>query len=218
MKLIEALVPESINPSLRSRTKDELFGEMVALLKRNPKLESVDESTILKALKEREKTATTGVGKEVGIPHGKIMGLSGIVGAIGTDLETAQALCGGKPLDGLGRHLDSNRTLAALAGCRDPFDHSVGDRRIGPEPGGAAQRIPVLVGAPVHALDATEHLVRRAQRVPRRCIRLGCRSHVGSRTRGNVGHGRQRLLRQYPISLRLRCFVFSCIGGNRRGC
>lgn len=83
MKLIEALVPESINPNLRSKTKDDLFGEMVALLKGNATLAEIDDSTILKALKEREKTGTTGVGKEVGIPHGKIMGLSTICAAIG---------------------------------------------------------------------------------------------------------------------------------------
>lgn len=83
MKLIDTLVIESIDPSLESRTKDDLFVEMAALLKRNPALNDVDESTILKALNEREKTATTGVGREVGIPHGKIMGLSKICGAIG---------------------------------------------------------------------------------------------------------------------------------------
>lgn len=83
MRLIEALVPESIDPNLRSRTKDDLFGEMVALLKRNPTLSGVDESTVRKALDEREKTGTTGVGREVGIPHGKIMGLSTICAAIG---------------------------------------------------------------------------------------------------------------------------------------
>lgn len=83
MKLTDAVALESIEVNLRARDKDELFGEMVALLKNNPALRDVDGRTILKALNEREKTATTGVGKEVGIPHGKIMGLSGIVGAIG---------------------------------------------------------------------------------------------------------------------------------------
>jgi len=83
MKLSDAVAVESIEVNLKSRTKEDLFAEMVALLKRNPELERVEDSTILKALKEREKTATTGVGKEVGIPHGKIMGLSGIVAAIG---------------------------------------------------------------------------------------------------------------------------------------
>jgi len=83
MKLSDAVAVESIEVNLKSRTKEDLFTEMVALLKRNPELERVDDSTILKALNERERTATTGVGKEVGIPHGKIMGLSGIVAAIG---------------------------------------------------------------------------------------------------------------------------------------
>ncbi len=83
MKLLEAVVIESINPGLKARTKEELFGEMVSLLKKNPALAEIDDSTILKALNERERTATTGVGKEVGIPHGKIAGLQRICGAIG---------------------------------------------------------------------------------------------------------------------------------------
>ena len=83
MKLLEALVLDSIEASLRARTKEELFREMVELLKKNPALAGVSESTILKSLNEREKQAATGVGKEVGIPHGKIMGLKTIVGAIG---------------------------------------------------------------------------------------------------------------------------------------
>lgn len=83
MKLINTLALESIELDLRSRSKDELFEEMAGLLKKNPGLASTKESTILRALLEREKTATTGVGKEVGIPHGKIMGISGICSAVG---------------------------------------------------------------------------------------------------------------------------------------
>jgi PTS system nitrogen regulatory IIA component len=83
MKLIEAIVTESIEPNLRARTKAGLFDEVVGLLKRNPALAGVDEATILKALNDREKTASTGLGKEVAIPHGKIAGLTGIAGAIG---------------------------------------------------------------------------------------------------------------------------------------
>ena len=83
MKLIDAVTVESIDTSLKARNKEELFREMVALLKRNPALSDIDDKTILKALNERERTATTGVGKEVGIPHGKIMGLKQIAGAIG---------------------------------------------------------------------------------------------------------------------------------------
>jgi len=83
MKLLDTLVVESIDPKLKSRTKDDLFGEMAALLKRNPALASIDVQTIRKSLEEREKTATTGVGKEVAIPHGKLMGIDTICGAIG---------------------------------------------------------------------------------------------------------------------------------------
>lgn len=83
MKLTDAVMVESIEINLRARTKEDLFTEMVALLKKNPALGDVAGSTVLKALNEREKTATTGVGKEVGIPHGKILGLSNIAAAIG---------------------------------------------------------------------------------------------------------------------------------------
>jgi len=83
MKLLDTLDIQSIELNLKSKTKEALFEEMARLLKRNPTLEQTDESTILKALLEREKTATTGVGKEVAIPHGKIMGLSKICSAVG---------------------------------------------------------------------------------------------------------------------------------------
>jgi PTS system nitrogen regulatory IIA component len=83
MKLNEALVSESIEPTLKARTKDELFEEMTDLLMKNPALKGTDRATVQKALVERERTATTGVGREVAIPHGKIMGLKRIVGAIG---------------------------------------------------------------------------------------------------------------------------------------
>lgn len=83
MKLVDALALDSIEPNLRSRSKEDLFREMAGLLKMNPVMAETDESTILRALLEREKTATTGVGREVGIPHGKIMGLPRICAAIG---------------------------------------------------------------------------------------------------------------------------------------
>ena len=83
MKLIEALVSESIEPALKARGKEALFEEMADLLMKNPALKGTDRATVLKALNERERTATTGVGREVAIPHGKIMGLTRIVGAIG---------------------------------------------------------------------------------------------------------------------------------------
>jgi PTS system nitrogen regulatory IIA component len=83
MKLTDAVHVDSIEINLHSRTKEDLFQEMVALLKNNPVLADTDADTILRALNERERTATTGVGKEVAIPHGKLMGLGGIVGAIG---------------------------------------------------------------------------------------------------------------------------------------
>jgi PTS system nitrogen regulatory IIA component len=83
MRFKDTLVLESIDLDLKARTKDALFEEMAGLLKRNPGLASVEQETVLRSLLEREKTATTGVGKEVGIPHGKIMGLSTIYAAIG---------------------------------------------------------------------------------------------------------------------------------------
>ena len=50
MRLIDAVTVESIETNLRARTKEDLFTEMVALLKKNPALESVNASTVLKAL------------------------------------------------------------------------------------------------------------------------------------------------------------------------
>ena len=63
MKLIDAVAVESIEINLRSRNKADLFQEMVELLKRNSVLESVNESTVLKALNER--LGAWGVGRHI---------------------------------------------------------------------------------------------------------------------------------------------------------
>jgi len=79
MRLIDAVTVESIETNLRARTKDDLFTEMLALLMKNPALESMNASTVLKALNEREKTATTGVGRvgvsKRGIEYDSVDGL-----------------------------------------------------------------------------------------------------------------------------------------------
>ena len=73
MMLADVLREENIITDLRSRDKEEVLGEMVDDI--SPMVGQVDREKILKALLDREKLGTTGIGHGVAIPHGKIKGL-----------------------------------------------------------------------------------------------------------------------------------------------
>jgi len=65
--------------SLASSEKEEALRELTAQIRIDG--EPVDVEVIYKALMEREKLGSTGIGEEVAIPHAKIKGLPPLVGA-----------------------------------------------------------------------------------------------------------------------------------------
>lgn len=73
MMLADVLREENIITDLRSRDKEEVLGEMVDDI--SPMVGHIERERILKALLDREKLGTTGIGHGVAIPHGKIKGL-----------------------------------------------------------------------------------------------------------------------------------------------
>ena len=82
MKLSEHLKPELICTDLSSTNKLEVLtelGELLATVEDGP-----EAAEISKALLERERLATTGVGEGVAIPHAKLGELSGNRIAVGT--------------------------------------------------------------------------------------------------------------------------------------
>lgn len=70
MKIVDLLNSSLINVDLQSEDKDELFEEMVQIFVHNGLLK--DRAAALKALRDREAKMSTGVGKGLALPHGKI--------------------------------------------------------------------------------------------------------------------------------------------------
>lgn len=80
MRLMDLVSAESIEPGLRATDKHSVLEALGALLaKVTP---SVSAQTITRVLEEREALASTGVGDEVAIPHGRLAGLDRVVAAI----------------------------------------------------------------------------------------------------------------------------------------
>lgn len=74
MILADVLREENILTDLKSRDKEQVLGEMVDCI--SGMVAHIEKERVLKALLDREKLGTTGIGHGVAIPHGKIKGLA----------------------------------------------------------------------------------------------------------------------------------------------
>lgn len=81
MKLTEILSKDTIRIPLLSTEKDMLIEEMVDALYAAGKIQ--DRDKVLKAVLDRERVMSTGVGDGVAIPHGKADGVKSLVAAFG---------------------------------------------------------------------------------------------------------------------------------------
>ncbi|MBC7187380.1 MAG: PTS sugar transporter subunit IIA [Calditrichaeota bacterium] len=81
MKLREILSKDTIRIPLLSTEKDKLIEEMVDALYAAGKIE--DREKVLKAVLDRERVMSTGVGDGVAIPHGKADGVKNLVASFG---------------------------------------------------------------------------------------------------------------------------------------
>lgn len=81
MKLIDILSDDHVIIPLKSHEKQRIIEEMVDHLFKNKKIGNRDK--ILKAILDREKVMSTGVGDHVAIPHGKADGVKEIVASLG---------------------------------------------------------------------------------------------------------------------------------------
>jgi PTS system nitrogen regulatory IIA component len=70
MRLAEILDEENILPDLRAKDKRGVLEELTETISKQDS--SVDKTTLVKVLMEREKLGSTGIGDGVAIPHGKI--------------------------------------------------------------------------------------------------------------------------------------------------
>jgi fructose-specific phosphotransferase system IIA component len=81
MKLSKFCEESLISFDLKSKSKDQLIGELVDLTSKSKLVRDQDE--LHKAVLEREKLVTTGVGYGVAFPHAKTKAVRGIVVAFG---------------------------------------------------------------------------------------------------------------------------------------
>lgn len=85
MYLYELLDKDSIAMSLKSRTKDDVLDEMVDLLDKAGKIK--ERAAVLKAIVDRERIMTTGIGNGVAVPHCKTSAVDRLVAGLGISRE-----------------------------------------------------------------------------------------------------------------------------------
>jgi nitrogen PTS system EIIA component len=76
MDLADLIAPEAVFPALKAKTKKQVLQE---LAQRAAKLTGVDAREILDTLLQRERLGSTGVGRGIAIPHGRVPALHKIV-------------------------------------------------------------------------------------------------------------------------------------------
>lgn len=80
--LASILSPDRVVVALPVTSKKKLLENMTGLLLHgNP---SLNENTVLQILTERERLGSTGIGKGVALPHGRVPGLDHTIGAFAT--------------------------------------------------------------------------------------------------------------------------------------
>ncbi|MGH4117166.1 PTS sugar transporter subunit IIA [Clostridium sp.] len=73
MNITELLSVNTIKLELTSKTKEDVIIEMATMLDENGKL--LDKNKYIKAVTDREKEFSTGIGMGIAIPHGKSSGV-----------------------------------------------------------------------------------------------------------------------------------------------
>jgi nitrogen PTS system EIIA component len=85
MKLTDILSKDSVRVPLQAANKTEAITELVDVLAEGGKL--LERDLVLQAVLDRERTASTGIGHGLAVPHGKSPGCSDLVMAIGKPAE-----------------------------------------------------------------------------------------------------------------------------------
>lgn len=81
MNLSEILIEECISLELSHQTKNGAIQEMVELASQSGKIANTDK--LVKAILDRERIQTTGIGSGMAIPHATTEGIRGLVLAMG---------------------------------------------------------------------------------------------------------------------------------------
>lgn len=134
MKLTEILTPECIAVPMKSTEKFDAITELVDVLTKHGRID--DRDNVLKAVLDRERTASTGIGHGLAVPHGKTAGCSELVMALGKpadpmDFESKDGLpvdiivLLASPPDKTGPHIQALARISRLM-LMESFRKSVG--------------------------------------------------------------------------------------------
>jgi len=83
MKIMDFLHRKAVTVDLKSRDKKGVIRELVALAIRTGEIKPKDKESLVKILLDRELLGSTGIGLNIGIPHGKAPGVKNLIGAVG---------------------------------------------------------------------------------------------------------------------------------------
>jgi PTS system nitrogen regulatory IIA component len=76
MKILDVLPKDAILADLKAQDKKGILEELVEPISR---LKQVNREELVRVLMERERLGSTGIGSGIGIPHGKLRDLDGLV-------------------------------------------------------------------------------------------------------------------------------------------
>lgn len=79
MPLSELISPEAVLPSLRVQSKKQALQELAGAAAR---VTGLPEGEIFATLLQRERLGSTGIGEGIAIPHGKLPGMSRLIGFV----------------------------------------------------------------------------------------------------------------------------------------
>lgn len=99
MKISEILTPNRVVPDLTGNDKSEVLQELAACLVREHR--EIEVKDLVAVLEERERLGSTAIGDGIAIPHGKLRGVSEILGVFGRHLKGVDF----ESLDGRPTHL-----------------------------------------------------------------------------------------------------------------
>ena len=88
MKILDVLTGAAlVAPSLRGTDKAAVVRELADHLARQSGGAGIDADKLVEVLWERERLGSTAIGDGIAIPHGKLPGLKGVVGAFGRHIQ-----------------------------------------------------------------------------------------------------------------------------------
>lgn len=85
VKIVDYMSEDLISLNLTGKNKEEVLKELSQLISKSDKI--VEKDVIYKALLDREELGSTGIGKEVAIPHAKTEVATGLIVAFGISKE-----------------------------------------------------------------------------------------------------------------------------------